>query len=765
MAESPELDPIPVAEPEADEARTLLDELLPRLDADDECALWTAVSSDHTEALNDRIEWENSLARWDRQYHGVLPTKTYPWPGCSNFHVPLTMLGVETLKPRLIASVIGSEPMVMAKPTESMDEVRRDKTELFLNWQLRNQLNIAPLVAESAHSFLIPGVVFAKILWRVDRRRIKALRRFPLSTPTSDIFRALFGPDVPEEIPEQVGGVFETEIRTHNGAPRKVRVKLKATAHELLALVERDEILFEGPRPELIKPEDVIVPVNGDQNIQRLPFIQHRQYLFESDLRRMVAAGRLYADRVDELINQVQGIGETSLDSAEVQMQRRELEGTESQAATDVRNLQYEIIEDYRCYDLDGDGLDEEIVVWISRNLPDKILGYDYLDNMCAHSLRPWVVGRYLALPGMFYGPSFAEIIRGVQEEINTMHNQRVDFGTLTNAPRFFYRASSTTIPGAIRTRPGDGVPVDDPQRDIFIPNWNGSPAFGQAEEALLYQYFERLTGLADLVLGRQPNRVGATRTAQGTNALLSEAGLRFETSMRAFQSFWVEIFEHILALDAQYLTPGVEFRVTGRLPEILRINDRSELTGKFDLVLTGNTETMNRQVMREDATVKLNAALNPIALQLGIIGKKGLVRLYRNFYRSYGEIDPDLVVEPLGELMVYTPEQELQIWVDGQDVAPSPMENLPQHLEAHMGQAQDPQVQAMLGPEGLRRLQMHLSKTMQLAQMKAAAAQLGPKGGSGGMVGPQALNAEQGRSGPETPTPKANEGKSNGAY
>lgn len=752
---------IPFEEPETDAAKTLLDELLPRLDVETERDLWACSHGDTVDAINDRSTWEGRLAEWDRQYHGILPDKTYPWPGCSNFHVPLTMLGVETLKPRLIASVIGSDPIVMAKPTEAMDEDRRDRTELFLNWQLRNELDIAPLVAESAHSFLIPGTVFAKILWRIDRRKIKALRRFPLNTPTEDIFRILFGPSTPESFTEGKTGEFEGTIKTANGAPRKVKAKIKPTPDELLVLIERDEILFEGPRPELIKPEDVIVPAGGGDNIQRFPFIAHRQFLFENDLRRMVAEGRLYKDRVEELVNVVKGIGDTNVDSTEIQEQRREVEGIETQAATDVRNIQYEIVEDYRSYDIDNDGFNEEILVWVSPHLPDKILGYDYLDNVCGHGLRPWVVGRYLPLPGVFYGPSFAEVIRGVQDEINTMHNQRVDFGTLTNAPRFFYRASSTMTPGAIRTRPGDGIPVDNPQQDIFIPNWNGSPSFGQAEEALLYQYFERLTGLADLVLGRQPNRVGATRTASGTSALLSEAGLRFETSMRSFQKFWVDIFQHILALDAQYLPEGKEFRVTGRRPEILRVADRSELSGKYDLVLTGTTETMNRQIMREDATVKLQAALNPIALQLGIIGKKGLVRLYRNFFRSYGELDPDLVVEPLGELMVYSPDQELQIWVDGNDIDPSPVENLPLHLETHLGQMQDPLVQQTLGPNGMRKLQLHISKTMQLAQMKAAAAQLG--GGPQATVGPQAMNAQIGQQAPNTPTPNANGGPGGG--
>jgi hypothetical protein len=98
---------------------------------------------------------------------------------------------------------------------------------------------------------------------------------------------------------------------------------------------------------------------------------------------------------------------------------------------------------------------------------------------------------------------------------------------------------------------------VDNPQTDIIFPQFRSSSAFGFQEEALLNQYNEKLTGVTDLALGRQPNRVGATRTATGVASLLSESGLRFKIFMTRFQEFWRQIFEHVLALDQQYLPPG----------------------------------------------------------------------------------------------------------------------------------------------------------------------------------------------------------------
>jgi len=749
VPETPELriETTPVEAPEPDVALDLQAELAPRLDDDAERDLANLVAEDHRAALLDRAEWETRLGDWDNQYFGVLPDKEFPWPGCSNFHVPLTMLGIETLKPRLVQSVIGSEPLVYAKPTESSDEARADKVELFLNWQLPSEIDIAPLVVESAHIYLNPGVVVAKVLWRVDKRRTRVLRRFPLGTTTDEIFRLLFGPHNPESF-EKRGEYYEGTIRNPGATSRHVKVKFVVTATEILASVERDEVLYEGPRVELVDPIDIITPANAGSDVQRMPFVQHRQYLYEDELRRRVKSGQLYADRVDELVNVVRGTGESQFDSADIRASRAEAEGVEAEGASNVRDTQFEILEDYRLYDIDDDGWGEEIVVWTSMHLPGKILGYDYLDNICGHGKRPLVIARYMPIPGRFYGLSFPEVVRGIQEEINAIHNQRVDYGTIQNAPRYFYRASSSHNPTAYRVPPGGGIPIENPTSDIFVPNWNGSPAWGQAEEALLYQYFERLTGLTDLALGRQPNRVGATRTASGTNALLSEASLRFETSMRHFQRFWVEIFEHVLALDGQYLPPNKEFRVTGKLPEIVRIEDRMELTGRYDLRLSSTTETLNREVVRSDAQIKLNAALNPIALQLGVIGAKGLLRLYRNFFKAYGEADPDLVVEIPPEGTVRTPEEELALWVSGGDARPHPMENVVLHLDTHVAQRSDPQVQLVLGPPGLAKLDAHIAQTAQLAQTKAIAATMGQRGARG-QVGPQAMNAETGAMAP----------------
>src|SRR3990172_9685516 len=136
------LDPelIPLETPEELPVDALIEELLPIPDAETQQDLVSTVLSEHNAAVTDRADWEKNLAVWEDQYLGNLPEKTEPWVGCANFNVPLTMLGVETLKPRLIEAILGSDPIVYAIPTEGATEKTAERTERFLNWQLRNDM-------------------------------------------------------------------------------------------------------------------------------------------------------------------------------------------------------------------------------------------------------------------------------------------------------------------------------------------------------------------------------------------------------------------------------------------------------------------------------------------------------------------------------------------------------------------------------------------------------------------------------------------------
>src|SRR3990167_1632044 len=385
--------------------------------------------------------------------------------GNSNFFTPLTPTGVQTMKPRLIESVLGDDQPILVRPVEATDEARQDITERFLNWQVMTQLDLAPLVAESAHRFLVPGMCIAKTLLRVEERVLRAVRTFPADMPMPEILKLLFGATVPEDLEKDGEDTWTGTLRSPSGATRPVTLTFKFLPDETQVLIVKTEVTYEAPRVELIEVEDLVVPINGGGDAQRLPWLHQRLYLDEAALRRKVRLGDFDQDAVGELIRGQNPSGdEGTLDSTAVRAGRAAAEGVEILGASDVRADEYEVIESYRRWDIDDDGWDEEIVCWVSPRLPDRVLGWDYLDNLYAHGRRPFRFGKFLPLPGRFYGKSFPELIRDLQDEINTIHNQNVDAGTVRNTPGGFYRASSTMVPGQKHWSPGEWLPVANPQ-------------------------------------------------------------------------------------------------------------------------------------------------------------------------------------------------------------------------------------------------------------------------------------------------------------
>src|SRR5258708_141060 len=193
-------DLVPVEAPEMGEETKLQRELTPRLSELDEADLADCIEHDFNSAISDRAEWENRLSEWEDAYYNRVGEKDFPWPGCSNFNVPLTMTAVETLKPRLEDGVLGQSPPIIVIPTKAADEDRKDKVECVLNWQILSEMDVAQTVSTSAHLFLIPGMVIGKTYWWVDRRKRKFVRSFPLSTSIPDILEALFGAIKPKDL-------------------------------------------------------------------------------------------------------------------------------------------------------------------------------------------------------------------------------------------------------------------------------------------------------------------------------------------------------------------------------------------------------------------------------------------------------------------------------------------------------------------------------------------------------------------------------------
>ncbi|KKL97423.1 hypothetical protein LCGC14_1834660, partial [marine sediment metagenome] len=100
----------------------------------------------------------------------------------------------------------------------------------------------------------------------------------------------------------------------------------------------------------------------------------------------------------------------------------------------------FDFIELWLSFDVDGDGVDEEIVVDFHM-LSGTLLSARY--NWYADVHRPYRIGVYIPVEGRWMGIGVGKQNEQFQALITTIHRQRLDAGTLANMGQLALKKTS----------------------------------------------------------------------------------------------------------------------------------------------------------------------------------------------------------------------------------------------------------------------------------------------------------------------------------
>lgn len=189
-----------------------------------------------------------------------------------------------------------------------------------------------------------------------------------------------------------------------------------------------------------------------------------------------------------------------------------------------------ELFEAWFDWDLVGDGIMQSILMTI--HLPTKsLVRVDY--NPFFNQQKPYDVARYIKVPTTFYGVGYYKMLYGFQQEISTMHNQRIDNNTVSNVAMFKVMKSGNITEGE-PLFPGRMLFVDD--MNEIEPMQMGVPVQADLNtENMLIQYANKRTGLSELNYG-VANTNTAYATAGGLNQLTQESNKRGDTAMASIR-------------------------------------------------------------------------------------------------------------------------------------------------------------------------------------------------------------------------------------
>jgi hypothetical protein len=655
----------------------------PLLDAEDRKALGQRIVELWTDDNQDRSTWLKDLPRWLLAYQGRPVAKDTPWKGASNLFVPLTAWHVDAIHPRIIASGVTPTPICSMAPQEPSDADRARKTETFLDYAVREEIGLFPILDRVVLGTVINGIQFTKQAWELKTVHRRSVHEFPADMLPDQVVQAVVSGETKFlEALERVDGYAKdkaAELRKDREIVLEVTQKVDGT---LCVTTEREEVTHDAPRVSLIDPEDLAVNADAPYDLQDADHVLHRYWMTIDEIKRAVRRGTF--ELTDKEVEELEKLTTTEKspgddDTHQIKETRDTITGVDG---TNKGGEPYrlELIDGYLGEDINDDGEDEQIVATVIVAKPSLVPRVKRLEDVFRHGLRPFVAWYLNPVAGTFWAIGIPQVLEGIQTELNTIHNQRVDAGQINNTPFGWYVPSAGFNPEKMPLEPGFMMPVDDIAH-VKLHTPGNFTAWGFQEEANLLAIAERRTKVNDLTIGRIGETQGAARTASGVQALDARQNIGFDIYIRRFQESFKLCLQQILALYAQYMPPGKETRVLGKYPDQGEtVISREDLRGQYDLRFTGNALSTDRELERQVLNFMMSGPLNIQAqdwlLKLGITTPQGIAELYRNFLEAFDQRNIGRIITMPKAVPLKTPEEIVNRTIGGERVDVNPGEN-----------------------------------------------------------------------------------------
>lgn len=342
---------------------------------------------------------------------------------------------------------------------------------------------------------------------------------------------------------------------------------------------------YAGPIIYHVPLEDFwIRPAHRDPD--KAPWCGKELHLTWSEIKDMAVDGELDKDQIDKIWRYAPGDG---LNIPETYTKQEQLENF----IPNDRSLLH-IFELAVRWDVDGDGYDEELILYYHQEsrtiLRRKFSGFDR---------RPWRVGRFMLQEHWFYGEGLAEMLEHLQEEVSTMHNQRIDNATIANLRIILVARLIKGLRPGDRLWSGKVVRVQDVKSDVGTLQLGDVYPSTAAAEGIAMQYARELTGVGEAATGQAQPVTRTTATAQ--LALLEELNRRFDKTVKSMRRTLRGVYRDLTGLFVKMGTGGLAEEwlgpVRGRRLESFLALPSDVLRKKIKIQVTSTRASINREV------------------------------------------------------------------------------------------------------------------------------------------------------------------------
>ena len=635
------------------------------------------IEADYDDDIRDRSAWADRRNQRYAKFRGWLEPKNYPWPGSANSHMSVIATDVLRTEDTLHNAVLSIRPVMGAVALNQVDELKSEPIDDLLDYQIFIENRGEELIGELISAFVQDGTCVSFIPYIKETRVVSSVHTLGQYDQTTDFqafaldkLREVFGRD---SLPKPVDSAqpFRWTARVEQPTTKEleeIEIELYVDEEDEVQCVSKQSLrIFDGPCLIPKDLEDILVPTRS-ANLQprSLSNPKGAAHVMVLDVTTLDEVKRLQQEGYYDLLtkeeikgleeSKTHGTEETGSDPHTAKVLKDDLTGVYHGHSADAAKRLTRITW-YGQMDVDGDGLDEEVILWYLKD-SKKLLRAKYLTEMYPANppRRPFAEARFIAVPGQFYGIGLIELLEHLYDLLKATFDQMIDSGTLANDPWGFYRAASGLTPGVIRMMPGELYPMTNPKEDVAFPNLpHADQSFRINVVGILSQFLDELSMIGQLQLGRVPHgKASALRTASTTQTLLQQGDARPEHLLRRFFRGLAEVWTQFHELNRAFLPKGKQFKIInaferGKDPYVT-VDDLSTLKGRFEFDFQANILNTNKALKGQIMNSIAGLLINGMTLQMGLVTPEKIYLILRDILKASGQ-DTNYLQKPTPDI------------------------------------------------------------------------------------------------------------------
>jgi len=453
-------------------------------------------------AQSARAPLEQKWLQYERAYRQEpeFAKKDFPYENCSNLVVPLIPTDTDKVYSWIMAMLFGQSNLWSVKAWRSDWIEFAAKAEEFMEWAQTNELNIYNEISDWVKQLCLLGTSVLKTRYHREVQKVYEFREEQMQDDTH-------------------GGTFERNTTI---------------------------IMYDSPKVEHVNIWDFYIDPSA-VSIETAEWCAHHVPITWQVYKQRVRDG-VYAEnaRVSE--------GWATSRGHMIKQFQQETVGYEPFQGVHLENYEFWVK-----YDIDGDGVDEALVVTI--HVPSGVvLRVDF--NPFFNQLPPFDICRFVRVPKMLYGVGVGEMLYYGQAEVTTMHNQRIDAITVRNMP-VFWALKGGSVKQDTPIFPGVKLMVDSPNQIGAIPLAAGPFVSTANDEQMVMQIMRERVGVNDFVMGGDGPDVSYASATTALNQV-KEGKKRFDQTNREIRHALSSVGTKVLELYQQFNQRGKAYVALG---------------------------------------------------------------------------------------------------------------------------------------------------------------------------------------------------------